>query len=454
MNTTILIENEKKRIDYPLSRLICFAMFVVWQMGFIFYMGPALTVDGKTPLPIDVDNTTTLIAVCYILNILWLTFIPGKFVYAARVSVAIALISDVGLFLPLAPDMLALLLYIQCFCCCFIIGFETSTMVFLFSEKTTILHLLLAYPISCIFIAILQNDFATLPFSWFRAGILIMLIMLNYFYFKLPAKNMPQFVRRKDGLVFPKRLFYGVYGLILLACLFGVIGPAAAAEIKHGVSVLYAFTALVSVAIYYIYKKHNIHPLKSVSFAIMAGAIGFVLLLLSVEIPTLALSAAAFLGIGNVSCLLLPLFGTVLIKQYPSKYIPAIIITFALIAVLISSGLLEAFRNDINMLYLSYIAIVVIMAIIYLQIAPYMLRTLNEKISGLTEVPKDIPVQLTVLTERELEVSNLISRGYSNRDIAKMLFISEHTVKDHTKNIYRKLDIHSRLELATLVNKK
>ena len=454
MNTTILIENEKKRIDYPLSRLICFVMFSVWQMGFIFYMGPALSVDGKTPLPIDVDNTTTLIAVCYILNILWLIFIPGKFVYAARISVAVALLSDLGLFLPLSPDTLALLLYVQCFCCCFIIGFETATMVFLFSEKTTVLHLLLAYPVGCMCIALLQNDILTLPFSWFRIGIVIMLIMLNYFYFKLPANNMPQFVRRKDGLVFPKRLFYGVYGLILLACLLGVIGPAAAAEVKHGVTVSYAFTALAGIIIYYIYKKYNIHPLKSVSFAIMAGAIGFVFLLLSTEVPALALPSAALLGVGWVACMLLPLFGVVLIKQYPSKYIPAIIITFALIAVLIASGLLEAFRNDINMLYLSYIAIVVIMAIIYLQVAPYMLRTLNEKISSLTEVPSDVPAQLTVLTERELEVSNLISRGYSNRDIAKMLFISEHTVKDHTKNIYRKLDIHSRLELATLVNRK
>lgn len=454
MNTTILVENEKKRIDYPLSRLICFAMFMVWQMGFIFYMGPALTIDGKTPLPVDMDNTTTLIAVCYILNILWLTFLPGKYVYAARVAVVIALISNIGLFLPLSPDMLVLLLYIQCFCCCFIIGFETATMVFLLSEKTTIMHLLLAYPIGYIIVAILQNDIVAIPFSWFRGGIVIMLIMLIYFYFKLPTNVMPQFVRRSDGLVFPKRLYYGVYGLVLLACLFGVIGPAAAAEVTHGVSCMYLFAALAGVTIYYIYKKHNIHPLKSVSFAIMTGAIGFILLLFSIYIPALGLPACALIGIGSVSCALLPLFGVVLIKQYPSKYIPAIIMSFAIVAVLISSGMLEAFRNDINMLYMSYIAIVVIMAIIYLQLAPYMLRTLNEKISSLTEAPAVMPQQLTLLTERELEVANLISRGYSNRDIAKMLFISEHTVKDHTKNIYRKLEIHSRFELAALINRK
>jgi len=454
MNTTILIENEKKRIDYPLSRLICFVMFTIWQMGFIFYMGPTLTVDGKTPLPVDMDNTTTLIAVCYILNILWLVLIPGKYVYAARAGVVIALISNIGLFLPLTADMLVLLLYIQCFCCCFIIGFETATMVFLLSEKTTIMHLLLAYPIGYIIIAILQNDIAAIPFSWFRCGIVIMLIMLIYFYFNLPANVMPQFVRKSDGLVFPKRLYYGVYGLVLLACLFGVIGPAATAEITHGVSFMYIFAALTGVTIYYIYKKHNIHPLKSVSFIIMTGTIGFILLFFSRYIPALGLPACGLIGIGLISCALLPLFGVVLNKQYPSKYIPAVIMSFAVVAVLISSGMLEAFRDDINKLYMSYIAIVVVMAIIYLQLAPYMLRALNEKISGLAEAPEEVPQQLTSLTERELEVADLISRGYSNRDIAKMLFISEHTVKDHTKNIYRKLEIHSRFELLALINRK
>ena len=43
--------------------------------------------------------------------------------------------------------------------------------------------------------------------------------------------------------------------------------------------------------------------------------------------------------------------------------------------------------------------------------------------------------------------------GFSNAEIAEKLFISAHTVNDHTKNIYRKLGVHSRLEVAVLVNK-
>jgi DNA-binding NarL/FixJ family response regulator len=50
------------------------------------------------------------------------------------------------------------------------------------------------------------------------------------------------------------------------------------------------------------------------------------------------------------------------------------------------------------------------------------------------------------LTDREMQVLKLIARGMNNRDIAKELFISENTVKNHVRNILEKLQIHSRME--------
>ncbi len=50
------------------------------------------------------------------------------------------------------------------------------------------------------------------------------------------------------------------------------------------------------------------------------------------------------------------------------------------------------------------------------------------------------------LTERELEVLRLVAKGLNNRDIAKQLFISENTVKNHVRNILEKLQLHSRME--------
>jgi DNA-binding NarL/FixJ family response regulator len=60
------------------------------------------------------------------------------------------------------------------------------------------------------------------------------------------------------------------------------------------------------------------------------------------------------------------------------------------------------------------------------------------------EPPQQVPAPR--LTEREIEVLRLVARGMNNRDIAKELFISENTVKNHVRNILEKLQIHSRME--------
>ncbi len=46
------------------------------------------------------------------------------------------------------------------------------------------------------------------------------------------------------------------------------------------------------------------------------------------------------------------------------------------------------------------------------------------------------------LTKRELEVLNLISKGYSNEEITKKLYVSITTIKTHIVNIYSKLCLY------------
>jgi DNA-binding NarL/FixJ family response regulator len=50
------------------------------------------------------------------------------------------------------------------------------------------------------------------------------------------------------------------------------------------------------------------------------------------------------------------------------------------------------------------------------------------------------------LSPRELEILNLLARGYSNPEIGELLTISKMTVGTHVKNIYRKLEVRSRSE--------
>ena len=53
-----------------------------------------------------------------------------------------------------------------------------------------------------------------------------------------------------------------------------------------------------------------------------------------------------------------------------------------------------------------------------------------------------------LLSDREKEVVQLVSQGFRNREIGEKLFISEQTVKNHLHNIFDKLGVSDRLELA------
>ena len=60
---------------------------------------------------------------------------------------------------------------------------------------------------------------------------------------------------------------------------------------------------------------------------------------------------------------------------------------------------------------------------------------------------------MAVLTYRRRQVAKLACRGFSNREIAEKLGVTEGTVKIHLHAIYEKLDVHSRDELvAALTN--
>jgi NarL family two-component system response regulator LiaR len=52
------------------------------------------------------------------------------------------------------------------------------------------------------------------------------------------------------------------------------------------------------------------------------------------------------------------------------------------------------------------------------------------------------------LTEREAEVLRLVARGYSNREMASILQISDSTLKTHVKHVLAKLNLASRTQAA------
>jgi len=480
MNDSFLLANQRKRQNVSLKHLCCFAMFSFWQMGFIYFMGPALTIDGRTPLRIDMDNLTMLMAGCYVLSITYMIFLPRYVVWAERIGTLAAISTVLGLFLPLPAEVLKGLIYAHVFCCCTMIGFETFIIVNFLSEKSAIYALTAGYGLALFLIALVQNDFLAITFPVFRVVTVAALLLLLIFTLHLPAspKACPQYVRKDSGLVAPKKLLTGTFVLVFISSLMGVSGPSISAEVRHGVFVTYFVCAAVSVLLFYLYQKKDFHPFRCISACICLSCIGFLLMYVADFVPALKLLSCALIGFGMVACQMVPLYGLVLMKSYPSRYISPTIIGLALVAVLVQGGMVEAFRSAPSMLFLAYGVIMVILVILYLQIEPYFLYTLRRKIpeevypqpevsapSHLPELaqaeepataePAHAPEHpFAVLSKRELEVADLIARGYRNAEIADILVISAHTVNDHTKKIYRKLNVHSRLEVAALANRQ
>jgi two-component system nitrate/nitrite response regulator NarL len=56
--------------------------------------------------------------------------------------------------------------------------------------------------------------------------------------------------------------------------------------------------------------------------------------------------------------------------------------------------------------------------------------------------------QSSALSQREREIVVLVAQGFKNKEMAERMFISEQTVKNHLHNIFDKLGVSDRLELA------
>ena len=80
---------------------------------------------------------------------------------------------------------------------------------------------------------------------------------------------------------------------------------------------------------------------------------------------------------------------------------------------------------------------------------PELMQFLVAQVGTTQENKKD--KNLDILTPKEMEVLNLVAKGYSNSKISKELDIAEVTVKKHIGSMFQKLDVKDRLSLALIL---
>lgn len=78
-----------------------------------------------------------------------------------------------------------------------------------------------------------------------------------------------------------------------------------------------------------------------------------------------------------------------------------------------------------------------------------------QKDENITEKAKEIwhSIRSEQLSKRETEVLACIANGLSNKEIARVLFISERTIKNHLANIFRKINVKNRTQALVYVLK-
>lgn len=89
-------------------------------------------------------------------------------------------------------------------------------------------------------------------------------------------------------------------------------------------------------------------------------------------------------------------------------------------------------------------------------------RALHLCCEGEIVVPRDLVAQLVkeeeaidplILTARQREILSLVTEGMTNAQIARELFLSEYTIKQHLRAAYKLLGVHNRVEAARIFSR-
>jgi DNA-binding NarL/FixJ family response regulator len=70
-------------------------------------------------------------------------------------------------------------------------------------------------------------------------------------------------------------------------------------------------------------------------------------------------------------------------------------------------------------------------------------------VGSMQSVPKKPKVNVN-LTAKELEVLQYLKEGYSNKELADLLCVTEATIKNHLSNIFAKLEVRDRIQAVLL----
>jgi DNA-binding CsgD family transcriptional regulator len=350
----------------------------------------------------------------------------------------------------------------------FILALKPIIIISLFTKETAIKAVILIYTIRPIVEVILEKSGISLSFIGFNAYIVVVSLCYLYFFCHLPKKVWPRYVYKGDELVPPRMLLVGICILLLLSTVIVLFSETVVQSVPSGHTVLDLSVVLSFVVLYVLWKRIGINPFRSGSVLVSLGVLGFLGVVLSSYIPASIIPAIVLISAGKViQGINASYSGIILMERYPSRFTLPIIMISAIVALVTHYLIYYALKDNMQFLYLIYLLVTVVLAMLYFVLSPYLIHFMRSNIgTKRVEVKGSQPITpsndtLSILTEYafdklaryEIEIAELIMQGYSNPEMAKIMRITENTVKSYRKNLYSKLQIHSRRELFELIER-
>lgn len=450
-----------KSFSVPLWVLVFIESFTIWQMGVVYYSSKVFTINGITPLPVSVDTAALPIALGYLAGTTLAWGAPRRVGLWGRGLAIISLTCILAMFASLPDSLLVLLYYFTVFTCVTFISVGAVLAINVYSLKTALTDGVAAALLSSPFIAALHYHPLALDFRIFNAISALIQLLILIGLSQIPVKTdtvfMPKPPRSKTGekRKAPVFLISGTLLVFTIVCLCALFSSTAAESVRDGIS-LYYLTGTGWAALYaWLHFKRRISPFKLYTIFLGITAVGFILWLLPFDLikpVSLVMQSAAI-----ILCNLAWFMARVLFEKWNRRWVAPVCILIALITVLLHSGLLEALRSQTAALYAIYAGITLVLLVIYFVTEPYLQRVWIDAYKN--DNPQSQTFQpaagkaADLLTRREKEVLPLLISGYDNASIARMLYISDNTVKFHIKNIFQKYDVHTRFELTAKINR-
>ena len=462
--------------------------FIVWQMGILFFSGTTMSLFGRTPVPLTQADTSLVIAAGYLASILALSLFPRRAVWMERVLLPLALAATALMLLPLPPAAITALFYVEVFCCVFSIGgiltIASQQLALDFVWRDGILSM----AVGGVLIALLQNEGRPVSFTAFTLVSILLLSMQTAFYWRLPAKLEARYAGRDRGPRMPGILFVGIWLIITFSTLLICLASSFAESVPGGVSILYLAAAGLALLLWLLRRRLGVRSVRVFGGFFAVAVFGFVLAYLSLSLPVLRVPALLLLGMDTVLANLWMYFSAVSFRVYPLGWVGALGAGVGLALALLHAGLLELLRENLPLLYGIYAALSVALLLVYVFLEPYFTHAWGKlhgaeaapavpippagKIPLAGEIPparetppaRVIPTErvtesqppepagpLAVLSQQERILARLILDGHTETSAAKAMNISLNTQKSYRKNLYAKLDVHSKRELFALL---